>query len=121
MNTDKSIILGREILAEFELMSVNVPGSLNYNPKLGGPRELVDIMSKQPVPEGYKVMVVNQRIDLQQMDCALSFLHMDIPFFYDVDKGRLVMPIDKKVTMSITFTPEGAQAVMVAMSIAYFQ
>ena len=108
------LLLSHMLLIELKAMSNN---STEYE-GLGGVTELVKIMTKQPLPEDYEKFV-KVHVELQQMDCAIGFLHQDDPFFYDLDTGYLVMIIDNDVTMSITFTPEGTQAVMEAMTISY--
>jgi len=108
------LLLSHMLLIELKAMSNN---STEYE-GLGGVTELVKIMTKQPLPEDYEKFV-KVHVELQQMDCAIGFLHQGDPFFYDLDTGYLVMIIDNDVTMSITFTPEGTQAVMEAMTISY--
>jgi hypothetical protein len=97
-------------LLELKAMSTITPDSADYG-DLGGVKELVEIMTKLPLPEGYEKIVARHR-DMYEMDCAQYFKYAGYFFAYNVDNGLLVMEFDNEVTMSITFTLEGVTAVM---------
>ena len=115
MNTNNRLILAREIMAEFKLMSVNTPGSLNYNPKLGGPRELVSLMTNLAIPKDDPSV---KYLGLADGINVTFFRYGGYVFVYQWAHGVMIVVLDEGTTMSsvkiIAFSLDGKLEMLAA-------